>query len=263
MLLTSTREPRATRSIVYATIMVFLGQFTGCNAILYYMSVLMNQVGFDKYQSNYMSLVGGGALLVGTVPAVFYMERFGRRFCAITMLPGFLVGLVLIGISYRIDKNTNLMAAEGVYLTGLILYYAFFGVYACLTWVIPSEVYPTYLRSYGMTVSDATLFLGAFITTYNFSGMQEAMTPTGLVIGFYGGIAVVGWFYQILFMPETKGKTLEEIDFIFRKPVSQIVRENVRSSTKTTKYLLSFQWGKVFNGPETRGNSLSDNFPQA
>lgn len=158
--------------------MVFLGQFTGCNAILYYLSVLMNKIGFNKYESNYMTLVGGGALLFGTIPGVLYMDKFGRRFWAIALLPGFFVGLVLIGVSYRIDTRVNLSGAEGVYLTGLILYYLFFGSYACLTWVIPSEVYPTYLRSYGMTTSDVTLFLSAFLMTYNFSAMMETMTPT-------------------------------------------------------------------------------------
>lgn len=226
--------------------MVFLGQFTGCNAILYYLSVLMNQIGFDKYQSNYMSLVGGGALLFGTIPGVLYMERFGRRFWAISLLPGFFIGLVLIGASYQIDTETNLAGAEAVYLTGLILYYGFFGSYACLTWVIPSEVYPMYLRSYGMTTSDVTLFLSAFLMTYNFSAMQESMTPTGLAIGFYGTIAVLGWFYQILFMPETKNKALEEIDFIFRKPTRQIVKENIVSSKHTIKCLATLRWGEVF-----------------
>lgn len=55
-----------------------------------------------------------------------------------------------------------------------------------------------------MTVSDALLFLFSFIVTYNFTAMQNAMTPTGLALGFYGGIAVLGWFYQLFFMPETK-----------------------------------------------------------
>lgn len=226
--------------------MVFLGQFTGCNAILYYLSVLLNQIGFDKYESNYMSLVGGTALLIGTIPGVLYMERFGRRFWAITLLPGFFLGLVLIGCSYQVDLDTNTMAAEGLYLTGLILYYGFFGSYACLTWVIPSEVYPTYLRSYGMTASATTLWLSAFLMTYNFSAMSDAMTLTGLTLGFYGGIAVIGWFFQILFMPETKNKTLEHIDFIFRKTWSQIVRENLASTMENVRWLATGQWGKVF-----------------
>ena len=236
-------KPRARRAIIYANMMIFLGQFTGINAIMYYMSVLMNQVGFDTYDATYMSLVGGGSLLIGTIPAIFLMETCGRRFWAIAMLPGFFIGLVLVGVSYQLN---TLSAQLGVYLTGLILYELFFGSYAALTWVIPSEVYPTYLRSYGMTTSTGWLFLSSFIVTYNFTGMQNAMTKTGLSLGFYGGIAVLGWFYQILFMPETKDKTLEEIDQLFQKPTRQLVKENIKSATAVTNDLLHFRFHKVF-----------------
>jgi sugar porter (SP) family MFS transporter len=226
-------KPRARRAIIYANIMIFLGQFTGINAIMYYMSVLMSQVGFNTYDATYMSLVGGGCLLLGTIPAIFLMETCGRRFWAIAMLPGFFIGLVLVGISYQLN-------------TGLILYELFFGSYAALTWVIPSEVYPTYLRSYGMTTSTGWLFLSSFIVTYNFTGMQNAMGKTGLSLGFYGGIAVVGWFYQIFFMPETKDKTLEEIDQLFHKPTRQVVRENMASSWEVTNDLMHLRFRKVF-----------------
>jgi MFS family permease len=278
-------KPRARRAIIYANMMIFLGQFTGINgtypglqavnscssyassrlftqpqtsslnpelfehllihfvAIMYYMSVLMSQVGFNTYDATYMSLVGGGSLLIGTIPAIFLMETCGRRFWAIAMLPGFFIGLVLVGVSYQIS---GLSASLGVYLTGLILYELFFGSYAALTWVIPSEVYPTYLRSYGMTTSTGWLFLSSFIVTYNFTGMQNAFSKTGLSLGFYGGIAVLGWFYQILFMPETKGKTLEEIDQLFQKPTAQLVKENATSAMEVTNDLMHFRFHKVF-----------------
>jgi sugar porter (SP) family MFS transporter len=236
-------KPRARRAIIYANIMIFLGQFTGINAIMYYMSVLMHQVGFDTVTANYMSLVGGGSLLLGTIPAIFLMETCGRRFWAIAMLPGFLVGLVLVGVSYHME---SLSGTLGTYFTGLILYELFFGSYAALTWVIPSEVYPTYLRSYGMTTSTGWLFLSSFIVTYNFTGMQNTFTKTGLALGFYGGIAVLGWFYQIFFMPETKDLTLEEIDQLFQKPTRQLVAENAKSSWEVTKDLCHFRFKKVF-----------------
>lgn len=242
--------PRARRAIIFATLMVFLGQFTGVNAIMYYMSVLLNSVGFDKKSSVFMSLVGGGSLLLGTIPAILYMDRFGRRTAAITLLPGFFIGLLIIGLGYLIPIETNLAAAQGVYLTGLILYMFFFGSYACLTWVVPSEVYPTYLRSYGMVTSAATLFTCAFLVTYFFADMMAAMGKIGLTLGFYGGIAVVGWFYQILYMPETKDKTLEEIDLVFSKPTPQLVRENIASSLVTTNHLLHFRFRKAFLGDE-------------
>ncbi|KZF25577.1 putative sugar transporter [Xylona heveae TC161] len=236
---------RARRAIVYANIMIFLGQFTGINAIMYYMSVLMSQVGFNDKEAVFMSLVGGGALLLGTIPAIFYMERFGRRYWACAMLPGFFIGLMIIGLGYLIPTS-HTGAAMGVYLTGLILYQGFFGSYACLTWVIPSEVYPTYLRSYGMTTSDALLFLSSFIVTYNFTRMQNAMGKIGLSLGFYGGIAVVGWFYQLLFMPETKNKTLEEIDVLFSQPTSELVKENIANIKQTIDDLMHFRLKKVF-----------------
>ncbi|KAK9241233.1 general substrate transporter [Lipomyces kononenkoae] len=242
--------PRCRRALVYANIMIFLGQFTGVNAILYYMSVLMNQIGFSETNSVFMSLVGGGALLLGTIPALFWVDKTGRRFWAIATLPGFFIGLLLVGFSYLIPIQ-NLQAAEGVYITGMILYMGFFGSYACLTWVIPAEVYPTYLRSYGMTTSDAMLFLCAFIVTYNFTRMQDAMTKIGLALGFYGGIAVLGWFYQILFMPETKDMTLEEIDIVFSQPTGELVKQNLRNSVETIKDLAHFRFRKVAFGEES------------
>ncbi|CAI6087987.1 unnamed protein product [Clonostachys chloroleuca] len=251
--------PRARRAIVYANIMILLGQLTGVNAIMYYMSVLMNQIGFDEEKANYMSLVGGGSLLLGTIPAIFLMERFGRRFWAITMLPGFFVGLILIGISYQFDPKVNLPAAEGLYLTGLVIYMGFFGSYACLTWVIPAEVYPTYLRSYGITTSDALLFLASFVVTYNFSAMQFAMTKTGLALGFYGGIAVLGEVYQIFFMPETKNKTLEEIEDVFSRPTRDLVKENWEGVKETTADLLCGRWYKVFVQQAKPDSTTHDN----
>jgi sugar porter (SP) family MFS transporter len=248
--------PRCRRAIVYANIMILLGQLTGVNAIMYYMSVLMNQIGFDPERANYMSLVGGGALLLGTIPAIFLMETCGRRFWAILMLPGFFIGLVLIGVSYHIPLETNLQGAEACYLLGLIIYMGFFGSYACLTWVIPSEVYPTYLRSYGMTTSDALLFLASFVVTYNFSAMETAMTRTGLTLGFYGGIAILGEIYQVIFMPETKDKTLEEIDLVFSRPTREIVAENWANSKQAMSDFFRGRWGKVFLDQQPRRKSI-------
>lgn len=255
--------PRARRAIIYANVMVFLGQFTGINAIQYYMATLLQQTGFSSKNAVFMSLVGGVSLLIGTIPAILYMEKFGRRFWAIAMLPGFFVGLLIIGCSYLINVETNVGAAQGVYITGLIIYEMFFGCYSCLTWVIPSEVYPTYLRSYGMETSDVTLFLCSFLVTYFFAQMQEAMTRIGLTLGFYGGIAVVGWVYQLLFMPETKNKTLEEIDIIFSQPTSELVKENWRSVCVTTGDFVCGRWGKVFSPVSESDIFRTGNGPKA
>lgn len=223
------RIPRNRRALVYAIMMVSLGQLTGINAIMYYMSTLMKHIGFSQKRSVAMSMVGGAALLLGTIPAILYMDRFGRRPWSMTIL-GFIVGLILVGIGYKINLKTHLAAAEGVYLSGQILYNMFFGTYATLTWVVPSESFSLATRSVGMTVCSAFLYLWAFTVTYNFNRMQQAFTYTGLTLGFYGGIAVViGIPYQLFFMPETKDKTLEEIDDIFNMPTRKLIAQNARN----------------------------------
>lgn len=239
-------EPRARRSLIYANIMIFLGQFTGVNAVMYYMSTLMQSIGFNEKNSVFMSLVGGGSLLLGTIPAILYMDFCGRRFWANAMLPGFFIGLVLVGISYQVPITTA--AAKGLYLSGIILYMGFFGSYACLTWVIPAEVFPTYLRSYGMTVTASALYLWAFIITYNFSSMWNSFTNTGLTLGFYGGIAVVGWIYQLLFVVETKGLTLEEIDDIFSKSTPSLIKMNLKTVKTDFHNLFKGNFRQVVRG---------------
>ncbi|PRT52512.1 putative metabolite transport protein CsbC [Wickerhamiella sorbophila] len=218
--------PRNRRALVYASIMVGLGQLTGVNAVMYNMANLMNKIGFDERRSVFMSLVGGGSLLVGTIPAILYMDRFGRRVWAQNII-GFFIGLLLVGIGYQINVDTNKAAALGVYMTGIILYMGFFGSYACLTWVLPSESFDIRTRSQGMAICSMFLYLWSFIVTFNFNRMKDAMTYTGLTLGFYGGIAVIGFFYQLVFMPETKDKTLEQINTFFSMKTRVLARHNL------------------------------------
>jgi hypothetical protein len=97
-----------------------------------------------------------------------------------------------------------------------------------------------------MTISDALLFLASFVVTYNFTAMEEAMTRTGLTLGFYGGIAVLGQIYQVFFMPETKNKTLEEIDQVFERPTGDIVRDNWAGVKENVADMSRGRFRKVF-----------------
>ncbi|TVY92464.1 Proton myo-inositol cotransporter [Lachnellula willkommii] len=231
-------QPRARRAIIYANIMVFLGQFTGINAIQYYMATLMQQVGFNDRESVFMSLVGGGALLLGTIPAIFYMEKFGRRFWACAMLPGFFIGLVLIGCSYLIPLS-NKAGSQGLYISGLILRLPDVGHP-----VRGLPDVPALLRHGDVGRHALPVLLPRHVLLRRHA---ERHDQHRLALGFYGGIAVLGWFYQILFMPETKNKTLEEIDIIFSQPTGQLVRENLRSALVTAADFACFRWGKVFS----------------
>ena len=73
------------------------------------------------------------------------------------------------------------------------------------------------------------------------------MSRIGLTLGFYGGIAIVGWFFQVLFITETKNKSLEEIDILFTQLTPELVKDNLRSSMVTFNNFISFQRGKAFS----------------
>lgn len=222
------RIPRNRRALTFAAIMVTLGQMTGVNGVMYNMALLMHRIGFDDQKSIYMSLVGGGSLLIGTIPAILWMDRFGRRTWGMNIV-GFFIGLIFVGIGYNINMDTNLVAAEGTYLTGIILYMGFFGAYACLSWVCPSESFSLQTRTLGMSICLFLLYLWAFIVTFCFDRMQKAMTYTGLMLGFFGGIAFLGFIYQLLFQPETRNRTLEEVDELFSMRSVDLAKLNLRN----------------------------------
>ncbi|KAL2840134.1 hypothetical protein BJX68DRAFT_190035 [Aspergillus pseudodeflectus] len=237
--------PRNRRALVYASAMIFFGQMTGINAVMYNMSNLMAKMNFSERESVLMSMVGGGALFLGTIPAVFTMDRFGRRVWAQNIVV-FIIGLILVGVGYLYTNKSydyfldNKATALGLFFSGIILYMGFFGAYSCLTWVVPAESFDFNTRSQGMAICSTFLYLWSFIVTYNFDRMQAAMSYTGLTIGFFGGLAVVGFFYQLFFMPETKDKTLEEINELFFMPTRKLVALNMRN--------LVNHWSWVFGG---------------
>lgn len=198
----------------------------------------MEKMNFNAKDSVLMSLVGGGALWLGTIPAVLWMDQFGRRVWAQNIL-GFIVGLVLVGVGYQYtDRGTDYFNAHratalGLYFTGMVLYMGFFGTYAAVIWVVPAESFSLGTRSQGMAICSTFMFLWSFIVTYNFQGMVNAMTYTGLTTGFFGGLAVLGFFYQLFFMPETTMKTLEEVDALFEMPTRKLVAVNMRNLGQT------------------------------
>lgn len=74
-----------------------------------------------------------------------------------------------------------------------------------------------------MESSSVTLLFCSWLLTYFFSDMHSKMRFIGLALGLHGGFAVLGWFYQLFFIPETKTKTLEETDILFSQPTSKFV----------------------------------------
>ncbi|GJD07056.1 Inositol transporter 1 [Galdieria sulphuraria] len=238
------RVHRCRHAAIFGAIIAILEQFSGINSINYYMSTLMHEVGFSRVHAVYSSMIGSGTLLLFTIPAIYLMDRMGRRALWLSLLPGVVIGCFIIGFSFR---ASNIHIEEGIYIWGIITYYMFWGSgMGPYTWVIGSEIFPTYIRSEGMALVTWWTYIGNFLTTYLFTRMKTAMTGPGIFIGFYGGFVVLSWFYGLLMMPETKDKTLEEIDALFSMSMPALAKHNWNNAKKTTNDLLHFRLKEVW-----------------
>ncbi|KAK4526945.1 hypothetical protein GAYE_SCF29G4864 [Galdieria yellowstonensis] len=245
ILLDFLRRPRCLRALIVAVIYQLGGQqMSGVNSIEYYQASLMEEAGLTAQKAVYSSLIGGGVMFFSTVPAIYFMDRLGRRQLTLTLIPGVCIGLFITGFSFQAKV---LGVRLGIYLWGMITYTIFWSSgLGPGPWVFASEVYPTYLRSYGVSIAALCDWTGTFITTYPFKQMSDAMTSTGVFAGFYCGIVILVGILLLLFMPETKNLTLEEINEVFERPAIETMKINWRNTKETWHQLLHFRLDQVW-----------------
>ncbi|CAI5760682.1 unnamed protein product [Candida verbasci] len=193
----------------------FFQQFTGCNAAIYYSTVLFHQTIFNgtKYR---LSLILGGVFAtvyaIFTIPSFFLIDTLGRR-------PLFLIGATGQGVAFIIsfaclvhptEENAK-GAAVGIFL--FIVFFAF--TILPLPWVYPPEINPLRTRTAAAAVSTCTNWICNFAVVM-FTPVFIAKSDWGCYLFF----ALLNWIWVpiiFFFYPETKGRTLEEIDIIFAK----------------------------------------------
>lgn len=241
------KKPRCYRPMIVSIIFQLGGaQMSGVNSIQYFQASLMERAGLSQENAVYTSSVGGAAMFFATIPAILLIDRLGRRTLTLTFLPGVVIALLITGFSFLVNQN-DLGPRLGVYLLGMILFNIFWSIsLGPGPWVFASEVYPTYIRSYGVSIAAVCNWTGTFITTYPFQAMSDYMTSTGVFAGLYCGIIILTGILLLVFMPETKGLTLEQINAVFQRPVLETVRINLKNTKQTWNDLLHFRFRKVW-----------------
>jgi hypothetical protein len=187
----------------------------GVNVIAYYSSNVFLDAGFSPQSALAASLGFGIINFTFALPAVYTIDTFGRRNLLLVTFPLMAVFLLFTGLSFLIPDTTPSTAcvALGIYLFGM--------VYSPGEGPVPftysAEAYPLYIRPLGMSLATATTWFFNFVLSVTFPSMQTAFTTEG-AFGWYAAWNVVGWFLVLFFMPETKGRTLEELDQVFSVP---------------------------------------------
>jgi MFS family permease len=191
---------------------------TGINAIIYYANEIFAAAGFTTAEAQAKATLYAIGLVnfLATFIAVAWVDRFGRRPLLFAGLVGMGVSLTMVAVSFAFFSDTPDSASSvtpGSILT-LVALVAFIASFAFsmgpVVWTIISEIYPNRVRGRAIAVATAFNWLAAFLVAQFFLSIVDTIGEAATFLGF-GLLCVVSIVFVQRFVPETKGRTLEEI----------------------------------------------------
>jgi sugar porter (SP) family MFS transporter len=198
--------PKNRKIILIGSVFAILQQFCGINVIFNYADEIFTQAGYGVSDMLFNIVVTGSVNLIFTLFAMKLIDRWGRRILMLLGYGGLSLIFIVFGGFYRMELKGMIMLIS--VLLGIGLYAM---TLAPTTWVVLSEIFPNKIRGVAMSIGTFSLWVGCFILTYTFPILNQWLKASGTFWTF-AGICLVGFFFIIKYLPETKGKTLEEIE---------------------------------------------------
>jgi sugar porter (SP) family MFS transporter len=217
------------RRLILGVVIQVFQQFTGINSIMYYAPTIFQQAGVgDTASSLIASGVNGVLNVLATIPAILYIDRLGRR---VVMISGAIImgsAMLLCGIvmgatatitwdpateSNKVDMSGNRNAS---YFCIVMVYFFVAGFaysWGPCGWIYPAEIYPLSVRAKGTSITTAANWLMNFVISL-FVPVMLANISFGTYI-FFGCCCIIMAICVFVFFPETKGRSLEEMDVVF------------------------------------------------
>jgi len=220
---------RNRRAVYASTIVMFMQQFCGVNVIAYYSSSIFKNAGFSNSSALLGSMGFGLINFLFALPAVYTIDTFGRRNLLLVTFPLMSLSLFFTGFCFWIDDDQIKSTARiGCVMAGIYLFGVFYSPGAGpVPFTYSAEAYPLYIRDIGMSLATATTWGFNFLLAITWFALEKAFTTQG-AFSYYATWNLIGFAAVLLFMPETKGKTLEELDFVFSVPTKTRMAYGIR-----------------------------------
>ena len=190
-------------------------QITGINTVIYYAPTILQGVGFSEGGAIAATALGVGVVNVGfTILAVRIIDRAGRKPLLIIGLIGMVISLALLGVVFATGGAGG---AAGLLATVCLgLYIASFAIsLGPVFWLMISEIYPLNIRGKAMSVASLANWGSNWLVALTFPVLLATFGGAGS-FWLFAVLGIVAWFFVYFWVPETKGKTLEEIEAEFR-----------------------------------------------
>ncbi|GAL66860.1 D-xylose proton-symporter xylE [Jejuia pallidilutea] len=196
--------------IIVGILLSVFQQFVGINVALYYAPRIFESMGAAKDASMLQTIIMGLVNVVFTVVAITTVDKWGRKPLLITGSIGMAVGMIAISIL----AFQNIIGIST--LVFIIVYTASFMMsWGPICWVLISEIFPNKIRSQAVAIAVAAQWAANFFISSTYPPMMEF--SSGGTYLFYGVMSILSAIFVWKMVPETKGKTLEEMEGIWRK----------------------------------------------
>jgi len=196
--------------IIIGILLSVFQQFVGINVVLYYAPRIFESMDVARDAAMFQTIAMGLVNVVFTVLAIMTVDKWGRKPLLITGSIGMAVGMLAIAIlSYMEIYNVFT-------LIFIIIFTASFMMsWGPICWVYISELFPNKIRGQAVAIAVAAQWTANYLISSTYPGMMEF--SSALTYGFYGVMAVLSALFVWKMVPETKGKTLEQIEKIWKK----------------------------------------------
>jgi len=185
-------------------------QITGINVVLYYAPEIFKSAGLASTSAISDTVIVGAVNLIFTLVAIAIVDKLGRKPLLLIACAGMGVSLYLLGRAFRLEQ----FEGRGV-LIYVLTYVASFAVaMGPVVWVVISEIFPTKIRGRAISVATVCLWVACYLVSQFFPYMLETLKGTTFWV--YAAVCAAAFVFIALAVPETKGKTLEEIEKSWR-----------------------------------------------
>ncbi|GAB7323118.1 hypothetical protein MBLNU13_g05624t1 [Cladosporium sp. NU13] len=213
--------PRVRRATLASFVVMIAQQMCGINIIAFYSSTVFRQAGASERNALIASFGFGLVNFVFAWPAIWTIDTFGRRSLLLFTFPNMAWTLLAAGFCFLIPRENP--AHLGLVAFFIYLFAAFYSPgEGPVPFTYSAEVFPLSHREVGMGWAVATCLFWASVLSISFPAILAAFTPTG-AFGFYAGLNVCAFIMIFFFVPETKQRTLEELDYIFAVPGKKFI----------------------------------------
>jgi SP family sugar porter-like MFS transporter len=206
--LSSLKDKKIKKVLLLGIVLAIFQQWCGINIIFNYAEEIFTSAGYSVGDMLFNIIITGGVNLVFTFIAMRTVDSWGRRVLMLFGSFGLAIVYALLGAAYFFEFNG---------LPVLILVIVAIAIYAMslapITWVILSEIFPNRVRGIAMSIATFSLWIASFFLTLTFPLLNKALGASG-TFWIYSGICLAGYFFIKMNLPESKGKTLEELEQI-------------------------------------------------